>query len=196
MKDYKELQSCVWADQIIQRDFKKNDSVLMQSCNNGVLSGGSSSFEIFLYNVCRVKSANGEVVIKDTGDRLKSLCSIIGYLLHNFFETKQKAVLFTDSTVSDEPNGRTGKGIAGQALGHIKKLTIIFGKDFKSDDKHRFSKCGPATQILFLDDVMSNFYFECMFNAICEGIKVNEKNNGNSWSWNSSKMLTFGHKLR
>jgi hypothetical protein len=105
-----------------------------------------------------------------------SLCSLIGYLLHSYTNVKMKAVILTDSKVSDEANGRTGKTLFGQTLKHIKKLTQINGKDFDPTNRYKYQEANLDTQIIFLNDVRSNFRFETLYNDITEGITVEKKN--------------------
>src|SRR5699024_10551609 len=48
----------------------------------------------FLFNVC-----------DQDNERLQSLTCIIGYLMHKYYEGKLKAIVFTDSRISDDPQG-------------------------------------------------------------------------------------------
>jgi len=111
--------------------------------------------------------------------------------LHGYFEYKLYALILTDSRISDddEANGRTGKTLYGKALGKIlnyysekdpyrsgRVFCEINGKNFKPNDKHRYSECSLETQLVSINDVPKNIPIETWFNDITEGIMVDKKN--------------------
>jgi len=100
----------------------------------------------------------------------------MGYLLHSHFLGKLKAVVFTDSKISDVPCGRTGKTLVGQALAFIKKYIELNGKDYDPTNKHKYQEVNLDTQIVHVNDLKKNFDFENLFNDITEGIVVDKKN--------------------
>ncbi|MEI6765059.1 MAG: BT4734/BF3469 family protein [Bacteroidota bacterium] len=155
---YTELKGLIWRDQIVDRDFAPVDIDSLPPDVKG-------DFSAFLLNICG----------KDE-KRFNALRTIIGYLLHSFYAGKLKAVVFTDSKISDSPSGRTGKTLLGQALGYLKKYTEINGKDFDPANKHKYSQAHLDTQIIHLNDVRKHFDFETVFNDITEGIVVDIKN--------------------
>lgn len=159
LKPYSLLKDgCIWENQIIQRDFIKEDLEEKEIIELSV-------FAQFVFNVCDKNE-----------DRYLSLCSIIGYLLSSFTDTKLKAIIFTDSSLSEVSNGRTGKTLLGDSLQHIKKITSISGKDFDPTNRYKYQQVDLDTQILFLNDVRKNFDFEVLYNDITEGLKVEKKN--------------------
>ncbi len=158
MQPYSKLGGYIWQNQIIKRDFSFMEVSQIEIKNLSV-------YAQFLYNV------SGKVE-----NRYLSLCSLIGYLLHSYTDVKMKAVILTDSRVSEEANGRTGKTLFGQTLKHIKKLTQINGKDFDATNRYKYQEANLDTQIVFLNDVRSNFRFETLYNDITEGITVEKKN--------------------
>ena len=155
--NYNTLEGCIWKNQIIDRDFKTQ---MIDPAN----SHNSSVFSKFMHRI----SGNEE--------RFNSLCTIIGYNLHIFFETKLKATILTDSSISEEAEGRTGKTLLAQSLKYIRTYVEISGKKFDPQDKYRYSKCNLDTQIIHNNDVRKNFDFEMLYNDITEGIEVDKKN--------------------
>ena len=151
---YLKLVGYVWKKQILNRDF----SVIKESQHEAKI------FERFIFAVCG----------KDI-DRLSSLKSLVGYLLHNYFETKLKAVVLTDSTISDEANGRTGKTLLGKSIQLIKPSVEINGKEFEPTDRFKYQKVKIETQIIILNDLKRNFSVENLFNDITEMVKVELK---------------------
>ena len=114
--------------------------------------------------------------ISGNEERFNALCSIVGYNLHIFFETKLKATVLTDSSLSEEAEGRTGKTLFAKGFGFIRTYVEISGKNFDPADKYRYSKCSLDSQILHNNDVRKNFDFEILYNDITEGIEVDKKN--------------------
>lgn len=154
---YSTLKGCIWETQILERNFtfkklenenSKFDSVFSKFM--GKISGNVSRFD--------------------------ALCSIVGYNLHIFFETKLKATILTDSSLSEEAEGRTGKTLLCKGFGYIRRYVEVNGKDFDPTDKYRYSKCSFDTQIVHNNDVRRNFDFEVLYNDITEGIQVDKKN--------------------
>ncbi len=158
LKPYNSLTGHIWQSQMINRDFKYLSIEDLPIENLSV-------YAQFLFNVCS----------KDKS-RFNCLCSLIGYLLHSYTDVKLKAVVLTDSRISEEANGRTGKTLFGQTLKYIKRLTQINGKDFDPTNRYKYQEANLDTQIVFLNDVRSNFKFETLYNDITEGITVEKKN--------------------
>jgi len=152
---YKKLKGLIWENQMINRNFEFKEET----------EENRSVFSAFIWNIAN----------KDA-DRYFSLCSIIGYCLHSFYDGKLQAILFTDSKISDSPDGRTGKTLLCQALGKIKNYCEINGKDFDFTNKHKYQQANLDTQVIHLNDVKKNFDIEQLFNDITEGVVVDKKN--------------------
>jgi|GEM_PF-1887955 len=150
-----ELSGCIWQEQVLSRSFTSMP----------VTMDTMGCFQQFFYNVC------GKQI-----DRYHSLCTMMGYILHSYFDVKRKALILTDSEISDNPSGRTGKGLLLQAMKRIKPTVVINGKDFKTDDKHKYQEVTLETQIVGIDDAKRNVQIEDFFNDIVEGLKVEKKN--------------------
>ena len=162
---YNDLDAYVWSNQILKRNFNP-----IADKENLV-----SPYQTFIYNICA----------KDE-QRLLAMKTIIGYAMHNFTDCKLHAIILTDSRLSndDEPNGRTGKTLWGRGFGHIlnadeknsRVFTEISGKDFKPDNKFKYSKASLDTQVIHINDIYNNYNIENSFNDITEGIEVDKKN--------------------
>lgn len=148
---YKQLEGYIFKKQLKDRKFKKHSS--------------DGMFSQFVFNISGKKE-----------QRFLALRTMIGYLLHGFFETKMKAVNLTDSTISDVAEGRTGKTLLGRAISHIKNVCEISGKDFEPANKHKYAAASLDTQIIFLNDLRKKFNFENLFNDISDAITVDRKN--------------------
>ena len=147
---YKDLSGYVFRNQIKDRKFEKGSPEGM--------------FKSFVDNIAGKNE-----------QRFVALQTMIGYLLHSFYETKMKAVNLTDSTISDDAEGRTGKTLLGKSISKIKNVCEISGKDFEPTNKHKYSTVKMDTQIVFLNDLKKRFDFECLFNDISDAITVDQK---------------------
>jgi hypothetical protein len=150
--DYLDLDGYVWRRQIIDRDFESHDH-------------HKSEFRTYLW------LASGKDVQK-----YNSLKSVIGYLLHSFkTSANNKAIVFNDETISENPNGGSGKGIFWNGLKNMKKVSRIDGKMFEPTKTFPYQTVSTDTQILVFDDVKKNFNFENLFSLITEGITLEYK---------------------
>jgi len=150
---YIDIDGYIWKGQIVQRDYVK--------------SNDKTDFKDFIAKI----SNNDE-------HRISGMESTIGYLLHGYKDkTHQKAIIFQDEAVDDNPNGGSGKSLIVNALKHFKKVVVIDGKQFDAGKgDFIYQRVNLDTQILAFDDVKKNFNFESIFPLITEGITVNKKN--------------------
>lgn len=155
LQDYTELEGRIWKSQIIQRDF------------NRVNDDRKSFYEQFLFNVA------GKSV-----DRLKTIKSSIGYLLHGYKDRgNPKAIILVDEKipVNGEPNGRTGKSLFGNALSQIKKSSRIDGKEFSFGGRFTYQEVFLDIKIVEFNDVKRDFDFENLFSVITDNMKIENK---------------------
>jgi len=151
--DYIDLDGFVWKKQIIDREYKE------------------SIFEDCVYNKFISLVADCEQVRYDT------IVSVIGYLLHSHkTSANNKAIIINDETISDNPNGGSGKGLFCNALKFVKKVDTIDGKQFDFNKNFAYQTLNADTQVLVFDDVEKSFNFESLFSIITEGITIEKKN--------------------
>lgn len=155
LQDYIDIDGYVWKRQIIDRDFKKADH-------------HKSEFRKFIW-----------LISGQDADKYNTFKSVIGYLLHSFkTSANNKAIIFNDGTISDNPNGGSGKGLFWNALKYMKKVSRIDGKLYDPSKTFSMQTASVDTQILVFDDVKRNFSFESLFSTITEGIQLEYKNQG------------------
>lgn len=153
--NYDELQGFVWANQIIQRDFIDSDH-------------HDAMFRRFIW-----------LIAGETVEKYNTLKSVLGYLLHSYkTSANNKAIILNDETISENPNGGSGKGILINAVGHMKRLSTIDGKTFDFNKSFAYQTVSTDCQVLAFDDVKKNFEFERLFSLITEGITIEYKNQG------------------
>jgi hypothetical protein len=151
--DYIDLDGFVWKKHVIARDYLP-------------ATDGGGQYERFL----RLVTANSE-------QRFNSFRSVIGYLLHSYkTSAHNRAIIMNDELISDNPNGGSGKGMFCNAIGHMKRVTTLDGKQFSFEKSFPYQTVGADTQVLVFDDVRKNFAFEQLFSLITEGITLEKKN--------------------
>jgi hypothetical protein len=149
---YENIQGYVWKKQVINRNYEESDH-------------HESEFRKFLWLI------SGKNI-----QQYNSFKSVIGYLLHSFkTSANNKAIIFNDETISDNPNGGSGKGLFWNALSKMKKVASIDGKTFEFTKSFPYQTVSTDTQILIFDDVKKNFSFESLFSLITEGITLEYK---------------------
>ncbi len=150
--EYLNIDDYVWKKQVIDRDYIKADH-------------HESVFRKFIWLISG----------KDIA-RYETLKSVIGYLLHSYkTSANNRAIIFNDETISDNPNGGSGKGLFCNALSKIKKVASIDGKNFEFTKSFPYQTVGTDTQLLVFDDVKKNFSFESLFSLITEGLTLEYK---------------------
>lgn len=150
--DYLNIEGFIWKRQIIDRDFIATDH-------------HDSEFRKFIW---LISGANV--------DRYNSFKSVIGYLLHSYkTSANNRAIILNDETISENPNGGSGKGIFCTAISKMKKMSSIDGKTFEFTKSFPYQTVSADTQILVFDDVKKNFQFESLFSLITEGITLEYK---------------------
>jgi hypothetical protein len=151
---YIDIDGYIWREQIIKRNYTR-------------IAIHDNNFQDFVHKV----SAQDE-------QRIKAMESTLGYLIHTFKDkTDQKAIIFNDQEIDDNPNGGSGKSLMLTAIGNIRKIIKIDGKAYNpSKNDFVYQRVNIDTQVLAFDDVKKHFDFEQLFSLITEGIPVNRKN--------------------
>ncbi len=180
---YDKMEGSVWAKQMLPRTFEVQPIKTAGTEVHGeFVPDWEQTFLPDPEGLQRPLGDFADFVWRISGQRSQrfvALCSILGYLVHDFYDYKLKAILFTDSTISDASEGRTGKTLLGRMLGFVRSYTEINGKDFEAGNKNKYEDVNRSTQIVHLNDVRNKgrnrFDFEDVFNDVTEGFMVNAK---------------------
>jgi hypothetical protein len=152
LKSYQDYNINVWKDQVIKRNYIQSDH-------------HDSEYRTFIWKI------SGEDV-----ERYNSFQTVIGYLLHSYNTSSiSRAIILNDELISDDPNGRSGKGLFWNAISHLKKVTSINGKGFSFNSSFPYQSVQTDCQLLVFDDVNKGFQFEKLFSVITEGIDITYK---------------------
>lgn len=154
---YSHLDHKIWGNSVIKRPFSTDN--------------GKGDFEKFIEDIAGTEDA----------DRKKSLMSILGYLMHDFYECDLRAAFFTDvnKDTAGKAAGGTGKGIIGKSLcemlNHDKtdsRYTVIGGKNIDLSRDTRYSLADMTTQLIHLEDVNKHFDLKTLYNDITDGASI------------------------
>jgi len=149
---YSDVNVGIWRDQVINRDYYPTDH-------------HQAEYRRFIWKIA------GE-----NRDKYKAFQTVIGYLLHSFkTNSNNKAIIFNDEVISENPNGRSGKGIFWNALKQLRKVQSLDGKTFDFNKSFPYQSVATDCQVLVFDDVKKSFNFENLFSVITEGISIEYK---------------------
>jgi hypothetical protein len=153
--EYEDFGGFIWEREIIKRDFVLDENA---ECVFG-------DFVFFVAN--------------QEKERLKSILSIIGYLIHSYKDPSfSKAIILMDSEIDvefDEANGGTGKSMIGKAISQIVPILFMDGKTMKSNDKFRLSGLNNHHRVIVFDDVKCDFDFESLYPMITGDLYIEKK---------------------
>lgn len=176
---FDKMNGSVWQKQMLERDFAVKELLFEQAeitnDNTDNIDWDKS------FSKDRPLGDYADFIWKISGEkkqRFVSMCSIIGYLLHDFYDYKLKCIFLTDSSVTETSDGRTGKTLSMQMLGHTRSYCEVNGKQFDQGDQRKYETADLSTQILHVNDLTHKgkykFDFELMFNDITEGYQVRQ----------------------
>lgn len=156
---YKDIDGSILSDSRIKKTFTEPET--SDGCN----------FKEF----CKMVTGNNE-------DRLNSLKSIFGYLLHTNKEAQEnKIILLYDAETGTKTtaNGGTGKTLLiNGAIKQLRNVIVIDGKRYNNYRPSTFlyQNVNLATNTVFFDDVNDNFKLEDIFSVSTGDFEVEKKN--------------------
>jgi hypothetical protein len=169
LKPYDSFGLYVWEDQVIKRNYIEADH--HESEYRTFIWKISGGFDL-AEDAADDERARYEICV----DRYNTFQTVIGYLLHSYnVGGDNKAIILNDELISDDPNGRSGKGLFWNGLKHLKKVQSINGKEFKFGGDFPYQSVSTDCQVLVFDDVKKGFQFENLFSVITEGIDITYK---------------------
>jgi len=169
LKKYSDFDLYVWKDQVIDRDYTDADH--HESEYRTFIWKISGGFDLPSYPTMDEQNRYKQAV-----QRYNTFQSIIGYLLHSYNSSgDSKAIILNDEMISDEPNGRSGKGLFWNALKYLKKVQSLNGKSFSFTADFPYQSVKTDCQLLVFDDVRKSFDFEMLFSVVTEGLDITYK---------------------
>lgn len=149
--DYINIGGFVWQKNIIQQDFETSTL--------------SSDFEVFVNNISN----------KDEKRKTILECSI-GYLLSTYKKQDEGlAIVLYDETLNDNPSGRTGKTIISKAIGEMRKLVTLNGKEFDNKGNFPYDIVNLDDNVICFDDMDRTFKLETLFSIMTGNLTLKKK---------------------
>jgi hypothetical protein len=155
---YSQIGFQIWKERILPREFKYTQEVGM--------------FEEFFANVCGRGEKRSERI---KTDQYKRGMWYLGYMLHGSKrQSMARAWLLYDIKAGN--NGRSGKSILGQAVGKIRNMVVLDGKqiDFRNN-RFALQQVTPWTEVVFIDDPHKYMSLIPLFNMITGESNVERK---------------------
>jgi len=149
--DYINIGGFVWQKNIIPFDFESTTL--------------PTDFETFIKNISN----------KDDKRKLILECAI-GYLLSTYKKQDEGlAIVLYDETLNDNPSGRTGKTIISKALGHMRKLVTLNGKEFDNKGNFPYDVVNLDDNVICFDDMDRTFKLETLFSIMTGNLTLKKK---------------------
>lgn len=154
---YGKIGQQIWKERILPRDFVYTDKRGM--------------FEEFFTNVCgRGDSYKSRIA----SEHYKRAFWYYGYMLQGSKrQSTARAWLLYDIRTGN--NGRSGKTIIGQAIGKIRSMVIIDGKQVDFKNRFAFQTVLPWTDVVFIDDPSKHMSLTPLFNMITGELNADKK---------------------
>ena len=155
---YAELKQQIWKERILPREFKYTERVGM--------------FEDFFVNVT---GRGKDTKSKRASDYFLRALWYYGYMLQGSKrQSTARAWLLYDIRTGN--NGRSGKTIIGNAIGKIRSVVTIDGKQVDLKNRFAFQTVLPWTDIVFIDDPSKYMSLVPLFNMISGDLSADRKN--------------------
>lgn len=154
---YEKIGMQIWKERILPREFKPAKSKGM--------------FEEFFENVCGRGDTTKQ---RRSSESFKRAHWYFGYMLQGSKrQSTARAWLLYD--IISGNNGRTGKTIIGQAVGKIRSMVTIDGKQFDPKNRFAFQVVQPWTDVVFIDDPGRGMSLQPLFNMITGELSADRK---------------------
>ncbi len=149
--DYINVGGFVWQKNIIPHDFETSNL--------------PSDFETFINNLSN-KDEKRKLILETS----------IGYLLSTYKKQDEGlAIVLYDETLNDNPSGRTGKTLISKALGHMRKLVTLNGKEFDNKGNFPYDVVNLDDNIICFDDMDRTFKLETLFSIMTGNLTLKKK---------------------
>jgi hypothetical protein len=149
--DYINIGGFVWQKNIIPFNFETSNL--------------PTDFETFILNISN-KDEKRKMILE----------SAIGYLLSTFKKQDEGlAIVLYDETLNDNPSGRTGKTIISKALGAMRKLVTLNGKEFDNKGNFPYDIVNLDDNIICFDDMDRTFKLETLFSIMTGNLTLKKK---------------------
>lgn len=156
--NYADIKQQIWKERILPRVFKATNKKGM--------------FEEFFANVC---GRGKDFKSRTSSDHYKRSLWYFGYMLQGSKrQATARAWLLYD--IRSGNNGRSGKTIIGQAVGKIRSVVVLDGKQIDFKNRFAFQTVLPWTDVVFIDDPSRFMSLNPLYNIISGELSAEKKN--------------------
>lgn len=155
--DYAALPGLIWEQQIVAREFSVMDAdEVNDDCD----------FYRFLFNISGEDPA-----------RMLTMLTAVGYLLHGYkAPANPKVICLVDEAISDTPSGGTGKSLVFEAIGHMREMVRLDGKNIDFKQQFALQEISESSRVVFFDDWDGKrLSFERLFVMATGEMKIDKK---------------------
>jgi hypothetical protein len=136
-----------------------------------------TEFETFLKLTCSEFDRADNIILDKR--KYKALRRSIGYLLHSFSESTDKAIVFTEKNISvnkHSANGGSGKTLIIEAIMKLYNLDkTVNGKGPDKKDKFYLDNLAKHTQLIPIDDISRDFDTTLLFTMVGKKFEICRK---------------------
>lgn len=155
---YASTRMQIWKERILPRDF--------------TYTAKKGMYEEFFENICGRGASSKD---RRSSEAFKRACWYFGYMLQGTKrQSTARAWLLYD--IRSGNNGRTGKTIIGQAVGKIRSMVTLDGKQVDFKNRFAFQTVQPWTDVVFIDDPSKYMSIQPLFNMITGDLQADRKN--------------------
>jgi hypothetical protein len=157
---YKDIKGHVFSDRII--DFVFDLRYIDEYTD--------SDFYKFMCNVAMQGIDNPDT------ERLNSLMANIGYMISRYKNSDTAtAICLQEENFSHTADGGTGKGLITKAIGKVRNLVTVDGKN-DMDYRFIYENVNERTDIVCINDVKADYDFTKNYNMVTDELEVARKN--------------------
>ncbi|WP_224487871.1 hypothetical protein [Robertkochia flava] len=153
---YAKFKGKIWASRINEHEYTPPHH----------LSRGSM-FEVFCANIAN-----------NNGKRLLALKTNLGYLMHRYHDpANPRAIILMDEVINFDgtANGGTGKSLLLKGVEKMREVVTMDGKNIKTKSWFKNQRITRTTDVVFYDDVTTEFNMESLYSMITTGIPIERK---------------------
>jgi len=151
--DYDDLDGLVWEKTILDRDYRPLDHT---GCD----------FERFIFTIAGQQD-----------DRFLTMRTTLGYMLHRYNDPAYNpVVILNDESITDKPEGGTGKGLFVNSISKIRHAVILDAQKIDLKGRFTYQRVSPDTQMICFNDADKGFHFQTLFSMITDGMSIEIKN--------------------
>lgn len=161
IREYDTLEGYVWQSNISKHNIKSDSKP------------DKSVFESFVDNITD---------FEHTPDRTLALTNAIGFLLHRYkYGGGERAIVLCDegdpsNLDPDNAMGGTGKSLICKALSYLRNTVNKDGRTFNPKERFAFQDVSDDTNLIWIDDLDSNFPFQTLYSIITNDLPTEAKN--------------------